>query len=63
VIPAMDHIDEMLTTQSRDTSFEPPIRAALSIAKKTLNNYYDKMDYSEVYCIAMGTFYFYFDVY
>jgi len=59
----MDHIDETLTTQSRNTSFKPSIWAALSIAKKTLNNYYDKTDYSEVYRIAMGMFYFYFDVY
>jgi len=62
VIPAMDHIDETLTTQSRDASFKPSIRTALNIAKRTLNNYYDKTDYSEVYRIAMGTFYFGFDV-
>ena len=56
VIPAMDHIDETLTNQSRDASFEPSIRAAISIAKKTLNNYYDKTDHTEVYRIAMGNF-------
>lgn len=51
----MDHIDEVLTTQSRDINFEPSIRAALSIAKKMLNKYYDKTDHSEVYRIAMST--------
>ncbi|GLB45149.1 hypothetical protein LshimejAT787_2000540 [Lyophyllum shimeji] len=40
VIPAMDHIDEVLTTASLNTrTFEPAIRAALSLAKKTLNRY------------------------
>jgi hypothetical protein len=53
VIPAMDHIDEMLTTQSQDLNFKPSICTALSIAKKTLN-YYNKTDHSEVYQIAMG---------
>jgi len=56
VIPAMDHIDETLTNQSQDASFEPSIHAAISIAKKTLNNYYDKTDHTEVYRIAMGNF-------
>jgi hypothetical protein len=55
----MDHIDETLTTQSRDIILEPSIRAALSIAKKTLNKYYDKTDQSEVYRIAMSRFSFY----
>jgi hypothetical protein len=57
VIPAMDHIDETLTTQSQDSDFEPSIRAALGIAKKTLNKYYDKTDHSEVYHIAMCEFF------
>jgi hypothetical protein len=56
----MDHIDKTLTTQSHDACFEPSIQAALGIAEKTLNNYYDKMDYSEVHCIA---FYSGIDVY
>jgi hypothetical protein len=54
VIPAMDHIDELLSTNSLDAKYEPSIRAALGIAKKTLNRYYDKTDSSEVYRIAMG---------
>jgi hypothetical protein len=53
VIPAMDHINEVLTMQSHDSSLQPSIRAALGVAKKTLNKYYDKTDHSEVYRIAM----------
>jgi hypothetical protein len=55
VIPAMDHIDESLTNNSLDIEFEPSICAALGIAKKTLNKYYNATDQSEVYRIAMGT--------
>lgn len=54
VIPAMDHIDKILTTNSLDNKFESSIRAALGLAKKTLNCYYNKTDHSEVYRIAMG---------
>ena len=54
VIPAMDHIDETLTNNSLDLGFEPSIHAALGIAKKTLNRYYNATDQSEVYRIAMG---------
>ena len=50
----MDHIDETLTNQSQDMSLEPSIRGALSLAKKTLNKYYNKTDDSEVYRIAMS---------
>lgn len=54
VIPAMDHIDETLTNHSLDLNYEPSIRAALGISKKTLNKYYNATDQSEVYRIAMG---------
>jgi hypothetical protein len=50
----MDHIDETLTNDSLDPTSEPSIRAALGIAKKTLNRYYNAADQSEVYHIAMG---------
>jgi hypothetical protein len=57
IIPAMDVIDEKLTTQSLDRSrFDASIRASLGIAKKTLNRYYNMTDWSEVYRIAMGEF-------
>jgi hypothetical protein len=57
MILAMDHIDERLTSDSINRAkFEPSIRASLTLAKKTLNRYYDLTDSSEVYHIAMGTF-------
>ena len=54
VIPAMDHIDETLTSQSLDSDYEPAICAALGLAKRVLNRYYSATDHSEVYRIAMG---------
>src|ERR1700722_769396 len=56
VIPAMDHIDEVLTTQATNLSLDPAIQASLGLAKKTLNRYYTLMDSLEVYRIAMGVF-------
>ena len=56
VIPAMDHIDGVLTTLTRDEDLQPSIRGALSLAKKTLNKYYNKTDDSEVYRIAMSKY-------
>jgi hypothetical protein len=58
VIPAMDHIDESLSTDAINPDRTPAIRAALSLAKKTLNRYYSLTDSSDVYRIAMGTFLF-----
>ena len=52
----MDHIDEVLTTHSRDHSFISPICATVGLAKKTLNCYYQLTDSSEVYRIAMGKY-------
>ena len=54
VIPAMDLIDEVLTTNTVNHRYTPSIRSALSIAKRTLNRYYELTDGSEVYRIAMG---------
>ena len=54
VIPAMDLIDERLTTDSINRTLSVPIRAALGIAKTTMNKYYTKTDLSKVYRIAMG---------
>ncbi|KAF8172746.1 hypothetical protein BJ912DRAFT_838102, partial [Pholiota molesta] len=57
VIPAMDHIDETLTNYAlnldAENSLLPSIQAAVNLAKKTLNRYYDMTDHSEVYRIAM----------
>ena len=55
VIPAMDIIDSMIVTTS-ETPYKYclGIRAALAVGSKTMNKYYNKTDYSEVYRIAMG---------
>ena len=55
VIPAMDLIDEHLATSAAGTTFTASVRSALAIGKRTLNCYYDKTDYSEIYRIAMST--------
>lgn len=54
VIPAMDLIDEKLTLYSNNADYQPSIRAAVGLAKKTLDRYYQLTDHSEVYRIAMG---------
>ncbi|KAA1479017.1 hypothetical protein DENSPDRAFT_751545, partial [Dentipellis sp. KUC8613] len=53
VIPAMDHIDQHFATEALNTKLNPAIRASISIAKRTLNRYYNLTDHSEVYRIAM----------
>jgi hypothetical protein len=55
VILAMDHIDKVLATKSDSSRFSLPIRTALVIGKNMVNRYYNKMDHSEVYRIAMST--------
>ena len=54
VIPAMDHIDERLTTDALNKDLEPSIRLAPTLAKKTINRYYEKTDQSFLYRTAMG---------
>lgn len=58
VIPAMDFIDSSFTDNihTQDVHVSPAIRAALRLAKKTLNRYYTLTDASNVYRIAMGMF-------
>jgi hypothetical protein len=65
VLPVMDHIDKLLTTYSMGTAsaagarpLSAAIRAASSLSKKTLNRYYEKTDYSELYRVAMGMLYY-----
>ncbi|KAG1895975.1 uncharacterized protein F5891DRAFT_959346 [Suillus fuscotomentosus] len=53
VIPAMDLIDDKLTSYLQDHKYLPAIRAAVCLAKKTVNRYYELTDTSEVYRIAM----------
>ena len=50
----MDHIDQQLTTYSRDWHYLLSIRSGVTLAKRTLNRYYGRTDTSEVYRIAMG---------
>jgi hypothetical protein len=55
VIPAMDHIDSMFTNGIiQNEHLDPAIRAALGLAKCTLNRYYSRTDSSVVYRIAMS---------
>jgi hypothetical protein len=58
VIPAMDHINNILATSSDKHQYSPSIRAALVISKNTINKYYSKTDHSETYHIAMGSYTF-----
>jgi len=50
----MDHIDKHLASAATDPLYSPAMHTALGIGKHTLNRYYNKTDYSEVYRIAMG---------
>ena len=52
----MDHLDEHLANATLNPKYPMSIKAAIAIGKKTLNQYYDKTDHSEVFHIAMGTF-------
>jgi hypothetical protein len=54
----MDHVDKMLTSYSHNKKYLPSIRAAVQLAKNTLNRYYELTDSSETYRIAMGTYLF-----
>ena len=52
----MDHIDHHLATAATSNTYNPAIKAALAIGKKTINRYYSRTDESEVYRIAMSKF-------
>ncbi len=56
IVPAMDAIDEILSTNLTTHKISPALRTALNLGKKTLNRYYSKTDDSEAYRIAMGEF-------
>jgi len=53
----MDYVDEHLAMAAIDRKYPLAIKAALAISKRALNHYYDKMDHSEVYRIAMSTYF------
>lgn len=56
-IPAMDHINNTLTSYVRpDTSILPVVLAALCMSKKTLNKYYKISNMSATYGITMGEY-------
>lgn len=56
----MDIISDRLTAKANDPSLSPAIRAAIGLAKKTLNRYYSRTDDAETYRIAMSKFSVYF---
>ncbi|KAG2136523.1 ribonuclease H-like domain-containing protein, partial [Suillus bovinus] len=53
VIPAMDHVNKMLTSYLCNKKYMPSIRLAVQLAKKTLNRYYQLTDRSHTYRISM----------
>jgi hypothetical protein len=52
----MNHIDEHLATTAENSHYSVALHSALAIGKQTLNKYYNKTNYSEVYRIAMSKF-------
>ena len=52
----MDVLDHYLSTFALKPSILPSIRAAVNLAKKTLNRYYSRTDESDAYRIAMGMY-------
>ena len=57
VIPAMDHINQVLSMYSHNKSFLPSICSDVSLAQETLNCYYSGTDQSKVYHIAMSKYF------
>ncbi|KAG2084070.1 uncharacterized protein F5147DRAFT_522582, partial [Suillus discolor] len=53
VIPAIDHIDEMLLAHESSSSLNRAVQSALTLGKKTLDHYYSLTDKSDVYRVAM----------
>ncbi len=54
----MDHLDEHLMSAAISPKYDPAIRAAVAMGKKTLNHYYDHTDHLELYCITIGMYMF-----
>ena len=53
VIPAMDKLHDHLNTRT-GRLYHPAIRAAMRLARNTINRYYSMTDLSSAYRIAMG---------
>ena len=51
-----DHLNEHLALAAVSDKYDPAIRVAVVMGKKTLNWYYDRMDHSKLYQIAIGMF-------
>jgi hypothetical protein len=56
----MDHLDEHLATATVGHKYDPAIKAAIGVGKRTLNRYYDRTDHSELYRIAMSKSFLFF---
>ena len=56
VIPAIDHLDQHLTTSALDKKYDPAIQEAIAVGKNLLNKYYNMTDDSELYRITMGMY-------
>jgi hypothetical protein len=60
VIPAMDRVDKDFATRLSETNVAltskatAAVHAALALGKRTMNKYYERTDFSELYRIAMG---------
>ena len=57
MIPVIDHLNEHLASAAVSQKYNHVIRAAILIGKRTLNQYYDRTDQSELYQIAIGMLY------
>jgi len=55
IIPAMNYLNEHLALIATSPKYGRVIKAAIALRKKTLNRYYDSMDQSETYQIAIST--------
>jgi hypothetical protein len=51
----MDHIEEVLNGLEENPEYDVAIQEAVSIARKTLNQYYSLTDSSDVYRISIST--------
>jgi hypothetical protein len=52
VLPALDKIKEVLSSNAQESNYLPSIKAALMIRSNLLTHYYELTDVSDVYRIA-----------
>lgn len=53
----MDKMHAQLSAAAANDEYSPAVRAALKVGTRLLDKYYSLSDDSEVYRIAMGTFF------